>query len=272
MDLSKSIDFLLANAGDVIKYRLHKEILRDLSEPAEAALLEKVMSSPHYRLLKSYQKANGYIGIGMHSWDKFKQTPLQDGEAAARLISYYSIPRDTPLVVRFADALRNDDVLAEEFSYFNPENERFRNRLIGTESGTSLKLLIDTCLALMGFGDDGYAKTTIQISYDAFIRLSGVSSIEAITQYTPNAKRKYNYRYIEAGEYYPCLYHLQLLSHTYSWRTEQRKANFAHALNHINEIFHEETYIHVRHSSKYYVPQWARILIIPSAASPFSNR
>lgn len=31
MDLSKSVDFLLENAGDVIKYRLHKEILKDLS-------------------------------------------------------------------------------------------------------------------------------------------------------------------------------------------------------------------------------------------------
>ena len=31
MNLSKSIDFLLENAGAVIQYRLHKEILKDLS-------------------------------------------------------------------------------------------------------------------------------------------------------------------------------------------------------------------------------------------------
>lgn len=143
MNLSKSIDFLLENAGDVIKYRLRKEILKDLSKSEEENLLEKVMLTPQYKLLESYQKPNGYIGVGMHSWDKFKETPLQDGEAASRLISNYAIPRDTPLVARFAKALKDDGILEEEFSYYGPEAKRFENRFIGTESGSSLKLLVD---------------------------------------------------------------------------------------------------------------------------------
>ena len=32
MPLSKSIDFLNENAGDVIKYRLHTEILQDVNK------------------------------------------------------------------------------------------------------------------------------------------------------------------------------------------------------------------------------------------------
>jgi len=71
----------------VIQYRLHKEILRDLSKTEEENLLERVMQTPQYKRLESYQKQNGYIGIGMHSWDRFKESPLQDGEAAARLIA-----------------------------------------------------------------------------------------------------------------------------------------------------------------------------------------
>ena len=47
MNLSKSIDFLLEKAGPVIQYRLHKEILKDISPAEEEKLLEKVMQMPY---------------------------------------------------------------------------------------------------------------------------------------------------------------------------------------------------------------------------------
>ena len=67
MNVSKAIDYLLENGRDVIKYRLHKEILKDLSKTEEESLLERVMQMPNFKLLESYVKPNGYIGIGMHS-------------------------------------------------------------------------------------------------------------------------------------------------------------------------------------------------------------
>ena len=63
-DYQKSIDFLLENGREVIQYRLHKEILRDLTEAEEAVLLDKVMQTPDYRLLMTHVKPNGYIGTG----------------------------------------------------------------------------------------------------------------------------------------------------------------------------------------------------------------
>ena len=39
-DYQKSIDFLLENGRDVIQYRLHKDILHDLTDAEEAMLLE----------------------------------------------------------------------------------------------------------------------------------------------------------------------------------------------------------------------------------------
>lgn len=74
---------------------------------------------PHYKLVEKYRKPNGYIGIGMHSWDKFKETPLQDGEAAARLLSNYGIPKDSAIIKDFIVAMRDDAVLQEEFSYLS---------------------------------------------------------------------------------------------------------------------------------------------------------
>jgi len=41
MQLSKSIDFLLENAGPVIQYRLRKEILQNITAAEEEVLLNK---------------------------------------------------------------------------------------------------------------------------------------------------------------------------------------------------------------------------------------
>lgn len=65
MYLDDSIDYLLRNGSVVVKYRLHKDILRDLDKTAEENLLEQVCRTPKYRLVERYQKDNGYIGIGM---------------------------------------------------------------------------------------------------------------------------------------------------------------------------------------------------------------
>jgi hypothetical protein len=46
-----AIDFLLKNAGPVIQYRLHKEILKDISEGDAAKYLEAIYQTPHYKML-----------------------------------------------------------------------------------------------------------------------------------------------------------------------------------------------------------------------------
>ena len=148
-DLGRSIDFLLENGRDVIRYRLHKEILHDQNACEEQALLERVMQTPDYQLLLTHVKPNGYIGRGMHSWEKFKTSHLDDGESAARLLHNYAIPRDTPIVRNFVRAMRDDAVLAEEFSYYHPETVRLEQRGLGINSGSTLDVTLYTCQALI---------------------------------------------------------------------------------------------------------------------------
>ena len=119
-ECSKSIDFLLENAGSVIQYRLRKEILKDLSEGEEEKLLEQIYKLPLFKLLATYVKPNGYIGRGMHSWDNWRgtvlhETPLQDGECAARLLSYYHITKTYPAVQNLVAAMRDEGMLRAEF-------------------------------------------------------------------------------------------------------------------------------------------------------------
>jgi hypothetical protein len=254
----KSIKFLLENAGTVIKYRLHKELLHDLSKTNENKLLKEVYKTLHFQLLKTYIKTNGYIGIGMHSWDKFKETPLQDGETAARLLTYYGIPKTNPIIVNFIQALRDDKVLQKEFSYYKPEIARFNDRFLGLRNGSSLMVLIYTMQALLGYGDDyDDVKEFQNISLNAFKNILNYSSFNEITKFNKNLKKKYNYPYIETETYFPCSYHLSTLAYTSNWRTKKNISVMVDAINHLGKIINKEYNMHVKIRNNYYCPLWA---------------
>lgn len=256
-EYSKSIDFLLENAGPVIQYRLRKEILGDLSKSEEEKLLGQIYELPLFKLLSTYIKPNGYIGSGMHSWDNWRgtvlhETPLQDGECAARLLSYYRIPKTHPFVQNFLSAMRDEEILKKEFSYIPPEIPRYENRFEGLNNGNSLMAIIYTMQAMLGFGDDYEdLKRFQQISLKGFQRVNEISSLDDITKFNPNAKRKYNYPYIEADEYFPDNYTVTMLAYTQSWRTDENTKMLANALNHINIIMKPDNNMTVRIKGKY---------------------
>lgn len=258
MNLSKSIDFLLENAGPVIQYRLRKEILNNLSPSDEASLLEQIYQTPHFKLLQTYVKPNGFIGSGIHSWSnwrgtKLHETPLQDGETAARLLSYYAIPKSHPVIRNFIAALRDEEILCEEFSYIPPEIERFKNRFRGMNSGFGLMILVYAIQALLGYGDDESAQSFQTISLEAFRSILQLNSLDDITK-KRQSKAKYQYPYIEEDTFLPCQYHLETLAYTKAWRTPENIKLMADALNHFNELMGDGYLIHIKFGSKYYVP------------------
>ena len=262
---AKSIDFLLENAGPVIQYRLRKEILQDLTPAEETRMLEQIYQLPPFVLLQSYVKSDGYIGSGMHSWDNWRgqvlhETPLQDGESAARLLSYYRIPKEHPTVAGFVAAMRDEEILRREFSYIPPEIPRYENRFIGLNNGNCLQALLYTMQAMLGYGDDYEDLRDFQrICLKGFERVTQARSLEELTKYDAHARRKYNYPYIEAEDYFPDAYTLAMLAYTKSWRTKENVRMMAGALNHINAIMQPDNNMHVRICGKYMAPCFAMV-------------
>lgn len=216
--MQKSIDFLLEHAGPVIQYRLRRDILHSLTPADEDRLLKQIEQLPLVELLKTYLQPNAYIGRGMHSWDNWRgevlhQTPLQDGETAAHLLSYYGFSKEPPLVANYAAALSSEAVLRDEFSYIPPETARFENRLNGLNNGNCLMTLVYTMLAMLGYGDDiPEACAFQQTALNGFRHLLQASSLEKITHFDPAAKRRYNYPFIEEDDFFPNVYTLALLA------------------------------------------------------------
>lgn len=258
MNIQKSIDFLLENAGPVIQYRLRKEILRDLTQPEEENLLEQICQTPNFKLVESYVKPNGYIGSGAHSWGKwrgvvYQPTYLADGEACARLLSNYAVPQTHPMVVNFINAMRDEEILRQVFSYIQPEVVRFENRFIGLKSGSTLMITLYAMQALLGYGDDGYMEPFRDISFEAFRSLLSLNSLDDITKH----HKTKGFAYIEADTYFPCSYHLTTLAHTKAWRTPENIETIAHAINHQCKIMRDDNSMGVKVRGKYYGPGWA---------------
>ena len=247
MDLSKSIDFLLENAGPVIQYRLRKEILKPITQAEEENLLEQIYQTPYFKLVEGYAKPNGFIGEGIHGYTnwrgvKFHETPFQDGESAAKLLVYYAIPKTHPLITGLISAYRSDDVLLEEYSKRPPAELRlFQHRDVGLRQGGGMNTLLYTLQAMLGYGDDGYINHFQEISLDAFASMLQISNIEEITEDKLKKKGNYYYHYLTVDKYMPSCYHLATLAYTYSWRTPKNIKLLANAINHINNDLINET-------------------------------
>lgn len=264
MNLSKSIDFLLENAGPVIQYRLHKEILGDLTKTEEENLLEQIYQTSYFKLVQSYVKPSGYIGIGMHSGDRFHETRLQDGETAARLLSYYAIPKNHPIISNFITAMRDDEILRQEFSFCNSEISRFNSRFVGLRNGASgsgagLTVLIYTMQSLLGYGDDKYAVPFQDISLKAFQSILPFSSLDKMTDFNLNLKNKRNCPFIREDDYMPCSYHLTALAYTNTWRKPPNIQMMADAVNHICTIMKDDNSLAVKINGRNYGSLWMLI-------------
>lgn len=274
---NKSIDFLLNNAGPVIQYRLRKEILGNISTKEEKLFLKEIYKLPYFQLVQKYVKPNGYIGSGMHSWDNWRgtvlhETPLQDGETAARLLCYYAIPKEHPIVADFVKAIRDEKIIKQEFSYIPPEVERYDNRFIGIHNGNCLGALMYTMQAILGYGDEYDDLIEFQqIALKGFERILQISSLDEILKKRKGTEKKYKLPYIESDEYFPNGYTLETLAYTKAWRTKKNIQMLADVFNHINRIMKPDNQIHVKVKSRYYAPCYALVTPIRAFDPDYIN-
>jgi len=252
--LNNSIDFLLENAGPVIQYRLRKEILCEITPAEEETLLAQIYQTPYFKLVESYAKPSGFIGHGIHGHSnipgRVHETPLQDGETAARLLACYAIPQAHSLVSDFVAALRNSDTLQYEIAYNKTNRVTFSNRYKEIASGNGWLLPVFTMLALMGHGDEADVQPFLNVCLDAFGVVLQVKSLAEILTYKPERKLKYNYPYAGANTLYPCQYHLTMLAHTTSWRNPINRKMLVNAINAIDALTQEDDEIVQRFRNK----------------------
>ena len=216
----RMISFLLKNANPSIVYRVKKEILGDLSDAEGKQLQERIMSEKIIKKIVACQKPNGWLGNGYHGSNK-NAGQFENQEVGTKYLAEKGVDRE-------ADVLKRAMIAFKELPFTDPcysrsageDGDEFRYAANGHN------LFRCACIARAGFDDLIDIKPQISLALDSFRRVLEVDSILDITHIRGNNERVFN-----DFEKWPCRYHLDILAHTDSWKTEENCRMLAEAVN-----------------------------------------
>lgn len=206
MDSKKQrmIDFLLSNANPSIKRCVKQEILNNLTLDEASMYQEQIINEPLIQKIISCQKRNGWIGTSLHGG-------IETQEGGTKYLAEKALNKDTPVLKRSMDAFAN--VPLDDWCYDT------RGKIIDEYkvTGHGHNLIRCACIARAGYDDVIDITPQIQLSLDCFKRVLEVDSVLDISRPIRGGKQR---AFID-NERWPTRYHLDILSHTSSWKNEE---------------------------------------------------
>ena len=208
----KMIDYLLVNANPSIQYRVKTEVLnQELSFEEKNQLQEKALKEPIIQSIIACQKENGWLGNGFHGPNK-NAGPFENQEVGPKSIGEKMVYKDTPVLKKAMEAFvttkLTDLCYRTKGKYF----DEFRYAANGQN------IIRCACIARAGYDDVIDIKPQIQLALDSFKRVLEVDSALDITRLRKSGGKEK--RVFNDYEKWPCYYHLDILAHTDSWKTE----------------------------------------------------
>ena len=220
-DYRKSIDFLLENGNPSIRLRVKKEILGEVDAAEEALLIAQIKEEPIYTLIAKCQKENGWLGNGFHGPNK-DAGPYENQEVGTKWLAEKAVGRDDPVLKRAMEAFVTTELTDPCYRTKGKYFDEFRYAANGQN------LIRCACIARAGYADIMDIRPQIQLALDSFKRVLEVDSILDITRIKKvSGKEK---RVFNDYEKWPCYYHLDILAHATSWKTEDNIKMLAEAV------------------------------------------
>jgi len=200
----KMIEFLLKNANPSIKRRVKSEILNNLTSEEAAYHQEQIMQEPIIKQVIACQNKNGWIGTSLHG-------NIKTQEGGTKFLAEKALNKDTPVLKHSMDAFVN--IPLDDWCYDT------RGKIIDEfkVAGHGHNLIRCACIARAGYDDTIDISPQIQLSLDSFKRVLEVDSALDISRPIQGGK----YRVFNDYEKWPCRYHLDILAHTTSWRSDE---------------------------------------------------
>ncbi len=211
-EYQKPMDFLLENANPSIRLRVKKEVLGKVSAEEEANLQSQIREEELYKLISACQKENGWLGNGFHGPNKYAG-PYENQEVGTKWLAEKAVGRNDPVLKRAMDAFVTTELTDLCYRTKGKYFDEFRYAANGQN------LIRCACIARAGYEDVIDIKPQIQLALDSFRRVLEVDSALDITRIRKvGGKEK---RVFNDYEKWPCYYHLDILAHTKSWKTEE---------------------------------------------------
>ena len=202
----KMIDFLLKNANPSIKCRVKSEILHNFTLHETEQYQEQIIHESMIQRIIACQKENGWIGPGLHG-DRETQ------EGGTKYLAEKGVAKDTPVLKRAMEAFATIPLDDVHYTSKSRVLDPFKYPTVGNE------LIRDACIARAGYEDIIDITPLIQLSLDSFKRVLEVDSILDVSRTIKTSGNRN--RVFNDYEKWPCRYHLDILAHTHSWKTEE---------------------------------------------------
>ena len=215
----KLIKFLLENANSSIKYRIKKEILNDITPAEEADLQSQIIAEPITQLIINCQKENGWLGNGFHGPNK-NAGPYENQEVGTKYLAEKGVLKDTPVLKRAMEAFVTTELSDLCYRTKGKVYDEFKYAANGQN------IIRCACIARAGYDNIIDIEPQIQLSLDSFKRVLEVDSILDVSRAIKSSK----YRVFNNFEKWPCRYHLDILAHTNSWKSEKNKQILADSI------------------------------------------
>lgn len=206
----RMMDFLLVNANPSIKRRVRGEILHNLTSEDATHYQEQILREPNIKTVIASQRQNGWFGHGFHGTNK-NAGQFENQETCIKYLGEKALDKETPALKRSMEAFATiplDDLCYET-----------RGKIIDEfkVTGHGHNLIRCACIARAGYDDIIDISPQIQLSLGSFKRVLEVDSVLDVSRPIRGGKQ----RVFNEGERWPCRYHLDILAHTESWKTEE---------------------------------------------------
>lgn len=205
----KLIDFLLENANPSIKRRIKSEILNCITVEEATSYQELILNEPNIKTALACQLENGWFGYGFHGTNK-NAGQFENQETCTKYLGEKAVDKFTPELKQSMDAFvtvplddlcyRTKGKIYDEFKF----------------AANGQNLIRCACIARAGYNDVIDISPQIQLSLDSFRRVLEVDTMLDVSRSIKSSK----YRVFNDYEKWPCRYHLDILAHTNSWKSD----------------------------------------------------
>ena len=216
------INFLLENANPSIKYRVRAEVLgENVPQNEKDALQAQILAEPNITKIINAQDESGWIGEELRAG-------LDTQEPATKYLGEKLIYKDTPVLKKAMDAFATLPLTDLRYRTRGKYFDEFKYAANGQNT------IRCACIARVGYDDIIDIKPQIQLAFDSFKRVLEIDSILDVARWKKVRVSKENpsgmYLLFNDYEKWPCRYHLDILAHTNSWKTEESIKTLAKAL------------------------------------------
>ncbi len=222
-------DFLLENANPSIRYRVLTEVLHENTPPDERDRMQaEVLGEPIIKSIIACQKEDGWLGNGFHGPSR-NAGQYENQEVGVKYLGEKLIYRDTPVLKNAVAAFGTTDKEYMGYPAEGNDNDRDKYAAYGAD------IVKAACVARAGYEDLFDISKEIKKSLDSFRRVTEVGSVTDIVKIRKRRPERVNpdgIAYVfNDYEKWPCWYHLDILAHTHSWRSEENTAMLASSFN-----------------------------------------